>query len=152
MNFKHLLLLLGDRQRGRRDARGRAAAHDAADASRARSSCSRRGSAAACSARAAARLELTDEGRAALEYADQIFALGEELEAAMGKARAGPRALDFRVGVADSVPKAIAYRLLEPALDAPGADPADLPRGPLRRPARRSSRCTRSIWCSPTSR
>ena len=66
------------------------------------------------------RLELTDEGRAALEYADQIFALGEELEAAMGKARAGPRALDFRVGVADSVPKAIAYRLLEPALDAPG--------------------------------
>ena len=38
----------------------------------------------------------------------------------MGKARGGPRALDFRVGVADSVPKAIAYRLLEPALDAPG--------------------------------
>ena len=38
----------------------------------------------------------------------------------MGKARAGPRALDFRVGVADSVPKAIAYRLLEPALNASG--------------------------------
>ncbi|MEO7335340.1 MAG: transcriptional activator NhaR [Caldimonas sp.] len=65
-------------------------------------------------------LELTPEGRVALEYADQIFALGEELEAAMGKARGGPRGLDFRVGVADSVPKAIAYRLLEPALDVPG--------------------------------
>lgn len=66
------------------------------------------------------RLELTQEGRVALEYADQIFALGEELEAAMGQARGGPRGLDFRVGVADSVPKAIAYRLLEPALGVPG--------------------------------
>ena len=47
------------------------------------------------------RLELTDEGRAALEYADQIFALGEELEAAMGKARAGPRAGELPVGVTD---------------------------------------------------
>ncbi|MDE2401185.1 MAG: transcriptional activator NhaR [Burkholderiales bacterium] len=61
-------------------------------------------------------LELTDEGRVALGYADQIFALSTELEAAIGKARRGPTALDFRVGIADSVPKAIAYRLLEPAL------------------------------------
>ena len=66
------------------------------------------------------RLELTEEGRVALKYADQIFALGEELEAAMGQARGGPRGLDFRVGVADSVPKAIAYRLLAPALGVPG--------------------------------
>jgi LysR family transcriptional activator of nhaA len=65
-------------------------------------------------------LELTAEGRVALGYADRIFALGEELEAAMGQARAGPRGLDFRVGVADLVPKAIAYRLLEPALGVPG--------------------------------
>ena len=65
-------------------------------------------------------LELTAEGRVALGYADRIFALGEELEAAMGRARAGPRGLDFRVGVADSVPKAIAYRLLEPALGVEG--------------------------------
>jgi LysR family transcriptional activator of nhaA len=66
------------------------------------------------------RLELTAEGLAALRYADQIFALGEELEAAMGQARSTPRGIDFRVGVADSVPKAIAYRLLEPALDVAG--------------------------------
>ncbi len=65
-------------------------------------------------------LELTDEGRVALKFADQIFALGEELEAAMGQARGGPRGIDFRVAVADSVPKAIAYRLLEPALAVPG--------------------------------
>lgn len=62
------------------------------------------------------RLELTQEGRVALGYADQIFALGAELEAAMGRARGGHKTLDFRVGLADSVPKAIAYRLLEPAL------------------------------------
>lgn len=62
-------------------------------------------------------LELTDEGRLALGYAEQIFALGAELESSVGKAgAAAPRALDFRVGIADSVPKAIAYRLLEPAL------------------------------------
>lgn len=65
------------------------------------------------------RLELTQEGRVALGYADQIFALGTELESAIGTARAGQAALDFRVGIADSVPKAIAYRLLEPALDLP---------------------------------
>ena len=62
------------------------------------------------------RLELTKEGRVALGYADQIFALGTQLEAAVGKARSGQSVLDFRVGIADSVPKAIAYRLLEPAL------------------------------------
>ena len=60
-------------------------------------------------------LELTEEGRVAASYADEIFALGSELEAAMRQARGGPRALDFRVGVSDSVPKAVACRLLEPA-------------------------------------
>jgi len=66
-------------------------------------------------------LELTDAGRVALGYADQIFALGGELEAALGQARSGRAVLDFRVGIADSVPKAIAYRLLEPALGLPEA-------------------------------
>lgn len=69
--------------------------------------------------KAGRRLELTDEGRVALGFADQIFALGAELEAVLGKERRGPQALDFRVGIADSVPKAIAYRLLEPALGLP---------------------------------
>jgi len=65
------------------------------------------------------RLELTEEGRTALGYADQIFGLGAEMEAAIGQARSGGQALDCRVGIADSVPKSIAYRLLEPALDVP---------------------------------
>ena len=64
-------------------------------------------------------LELTPEGRTALSYADQIFALGAELEAALGSRGEGARALDFRVGIADAVPKSIAYRLLEPALGIP---------------------------------
>ena len=71
--------------------------------------------------KAGRRLELTDEGRIALGYADQIFALSTELEAALGKAGAARGALVFRVGIADSVPKAIAYQLLEPALGLPEA-------------------------------
>jgi LysR family transcriptional activator of nhaA len=61
-------------------------------------------------------LELTEDGRLALGYADQIFALGLELEAAVRQSRGGKRVLDFKVGVADSVTKSVAYRLLEPAL------------------------------------
>lgn len=65
------------------------------------------------------RLELTEAGHVALGYADQIFALGAELEAALSQAGSSRQVLDCRVGIADSVPKAIAYRLLEPALDVP---------------------------------
>ena len=61
-------------------------------------------------------LELTEDGRLALGYADQIFTLGAELEAAVRAPYAGQQVLDFKVGVADSVSKSIAYRLLEPAL------------------------------------
>ncbi|MBL8324744.1 MAG: transcriptional activator NhaR [Rubrivivax sp.] len=62
-------------------------------------------------------LELTDDGRVALRYADDIFGLAGELEAQLRERRAeGPRALELRVGVADSVAKSVAYRLLEPAL------------------------------------
>jgi LysR family transcriptional regulator, transcriptional activator of nhaA len=64
-------------------------------------------------------LALTDEGRLALGYADQIFALGAEMETALQQASSGPNTLDFRVGVADSVAKSMVYRLLEPALSMP---------------------------------
>ncbi len=69
-------------------------------------------------------LELTDEGRLALGYADDIFTLGAELEAALRQPAGGGRTLDFRVGVADSVAKSVAYRLLEPAMNL--ADPVRL--------------------------
>jgi LysR family transcriptional regulator, transcriptional activator of nhaA len=66
------------------------------------------------------KLELTDDGRVALAYADEIFTLGGELESAMRERRAsGPKVLEFRVGVADSVAKSVAARLLAPALAMP---------------------------------
>lgn len=60
-------------------------------------------------------LTLTDSGRAALKYADQIFQLGEELQETLGEARADEK-LRFTVGISDALPKHIAYRLLAPAL------------------------------------
>jgi LysR family transcriptional regulator, transcriptional activator of nhaA len=63
-------------------------------------------------------LELTDDGRVALGFADNIFALGSELEVAMREKRsAGAALIEFRVGVEDAVAKSVAYRLIEPALD-----------------------------------
>lgn len=62
------------------------------------------------------RLVLTETGRLALTYAQEIFSLGSELEAAVREKSRGGRPLEFRIGVADAVPKTIAYRLVEPAL------------------------------------
>ncbi len=65
-------------------------------------------------------LELTDDGRVALRYADDIFALGGELETAMRERGNGSAAtLELRVGVEDVLAKSVAYRLLAPALDLP---------------------------------
>ncbi len=64
------------------------------------------------------RLELNDAGRTVFSYADQMFTLGEELEEVL-RFRPGGRPLQFRVGVADAVPKTIAYLLLETALKLP---------------------------------
>jgi LysR family transcriptional activator of nhaA len=60
------------------------------------------------------RLELTETGRMVSRYADQIFALGRELEDALRSG--GQRTLPFRVGISEVVPKSLAYRLLAPAL------------------------------------
>ncbi len=63
-------------------------------------------------------LELTDDGRVALRYADEIFELGSALENSM-RQKAGPgpaQVLELRVGLEDAVAKSVAYRLLEPAL------------------------------------
>ena len=69
-------------------------------------------------ARVGRRLELTEAGRMVLSYADEIFTVGEELEEVL-RHQGGGLPLTFRVGVADSVPKAVAYRLLEPAVSLP---------------------------------
>jgi len=73
--------------------------------------------------RSGRRLELTDAGRTALTYADEIFDVGAELEEALQN-RLAARVHPFRVGIADVVPKAIAYQLLAPALTL--ADPVKL--------------------------
>lgn len=63
------------------------------------------------------RFALTDAGRTVLGYAEEIFSLGKELEEVLHH-RPGGRPLQFRVGVSDAVPKALAYKLIEPALRA----------------------------------
>jgi LysR family transcriptional activator of nhaA len=61
------------------------------------------------------KLALTDTGRAVFHYAEDIFTLGRELTNTL-KGRAGGRGLRLTVGVADALPKLIAYQLIEPAL------------------------------------
>jgi LysR family transcriptional activator of nhaA len=65
--------------------------------------------------RSGRKLILTDMGRIAMRYAEEIFSLGQEFSSAMRERPTG-RPLRFCVGIADVVPKIIAYRLIEPAL------------------------------------
>jgi len=60
-------------------------------------------------------LELTDMGRRIFSYADEIFALGDEL-LEVASDQGVKKSLPFRIGIADSVPKSVAYRVVEPAL------------------------------------
>ncbi|HXH01949.1 MAG TPA: transcriptional activator NhaR [Candidatus Competibacteraceae bacterium] len=64
------------------------------------------------------KLELTEAGKLALGYAEEIFSLQAELEETIRLYPDG-RPMEFRVGVADAVPKSLAYRLLEPAVRLP---------------------------------
>ena len=64
------------------------------------------------------RLELTETGRVALSYAEELFQVSAELEEILRGGK-GDRAFPFRVGIADVVPKSIAHRLLAPALALP---------------------------------
>ncbi|MGN6389950.1 MAG: transcriptional activator NhaR [Burkholderiaceae bacterium] len=64
------------------------------------------------------RLTLTEAGRLALSYADQIFLLGEQLQDALAEPELG-RTMRLTVGISDSLPKLIASRLLESALELP---------------------------------
>ncbi len=60
-------------------------------------------------------LKLTKAGQYALNYAEEIFLLGDELKQSIQD----PTSLKqqrFNIGIADVLPKLITYRLLEPAL------------------------------------
>lgn len=60
-------------------------------------------------------LELTETGKLALSYADEIFSLGGEMEQVIHQLPTGRPQL-FRVGVVDVLPKSIAHKILRPAL------------------------------------
>jgi LysR family transcriptional activator of nhaA len=63
-------------------------------------------------------LQLTELGRTIQRYADEIFALGNELaEVARGRPTGQPHRLV--VGVSDALAKLMVYRLLQPALRLP---------------------------------
>ncbi|MDT3670155.1 MAG: LysR family transcriptional regulator [Aromatoleum sp.] len=62
-------------------------------------------------------LTLTDAGRTALGYAEQIFHLGAELRRGLAETRAARP--HFTVGVTDAVPKLLAFRLLAAVMRAP---------------------------------
>jgi LysR family transcriptional regulator, transcriptional activator of nhaA len=68
--------------------------------------------------RAGRRLELTDTGRMAYRYADEIFSLGREFLDAV-KDRPTGRPMRFSVGVVDVMSKLVAFRVLSPALSLP---------------------------------
>lgn len=55
-------------------------------------------------------------GRAVYRYADEIFSLGAELEDLLGGSPADTK-IRFTVGVTEVLPKLMAHRLLEPALE-----------------------------------
>ena len=64
------------------------------------------------------RLVPTEAGRLALTYADQIFHLGEHMEAALREQGADPT-LRLAVGISDALPKLIAFRLMEVVFHLP---------------------------------
>ena len=63
-------------------------------------------------------LRLTEAGKLAFRYADEIFALGQEFQQAL-KGRPTGRALRLVVGISDVLPKLMVHRLLRPALELP---------------------------------
>jgi LysR family transcriptional activator of nhaA len=65
-------------------------------------------------AKSGRRLTLTDSGRVAFRYAEEIFSLGRELQSTLHDRPVG-RPMRLSVGVADVVPKLIAQRVLESA-------------------------------------
>lgn len=68
-------------------------------------------------------LELTEAGRMALSYADEILQLGDEMKSALVSRQRQPLPV-LRVGITDVVPKTVAYRLLAPVGKLP--DPVRL--------------------------
>jgi LysR family transcriptional activator of nhaA len=58
---------------------------------------------------------MTDIARRIVSYAEEIFGLEDELLAVV-RDQGSRTAVPFRIGIADSVPKSLTYRVVEPAL------------------------------------
>lgn len=63
-------------------------------------------------------LVLTEAGREAYRYADEIFTLGQDLQATMQGGAVG-RAVRLQIGIHDSIPKLISSKILAPAMAQP---------------------------------
>jgi len=63
-------------------------------------------------------LALTDAGHAAMQQADHIFQLGEELPARVRDAASAP-SIRLAVGICDGLPKLVVHRLLQPVIPEP---------------------------------
>jgi len=63
-------------------------------------------------------LQLTEAGRIAFNYANEIFSLGQEMANALEHQPAG-RTLKLSVGILDVIPKVVVRQILDPALRLP---------------------------------
>ena len=63
-------------------------------------------------------LILTETGHRAFRYAEEIFSLGEELMDGL-KQQPSRRPIHFQIGIADSLPKLVAYQILKPVFQPP---------------------------------
>ena len=70
--------------------------------------------------RSGKRMLLTAAGQTALDYANAIFALGDELGSVL-RGGARPKSVLLRVGVTDSVPKLLTVALLQPLIESRGS-------------------------------
>jgi LysR family transcriptional activator of nhaA len=64
------------------------------------------------------RLQLTDAGRIAFSYANEIFSLGQEMTNALER-QPVERTLRLSIGILDMIPKVVVRQLLDPAVRLP---------------------------------
>jgi LysR family transcriptional activator of nhaA len=64
------------------------------------------------------KLELTDTGQTVFHYAEEIFSIGRELSQVL-KNEQSDYNLRLNLGLADALPKLLAYRLIQPLLQKP---------------------------------
>lgn len=76
------------------------------------------------------RLALTEAGRTAYRYAEEIFGLGQEMMQSL-HGRPSGRPQKLVVGISDVLPKLAVYRLLEPALAVEGGVRFECIEGPV---------------------